>query len=441
MPDGEAGYPPRFQAWATVAILMLLYLTSLLDRNIITLLGENIRKDLGLTDVQLSYIYGPAFALSYAAGALPLGWAIDRYSRRWVVWAGVTAWSLGTMACGLSRNFTQLFVSRIFVGGGEAVLVPGNQSILADMFPPDRLGFPISIYALGSKFGQGFSLIVGGMMAALIAPAALYGVPLLGDMRGWQLILVAVGLPGIVIAMFIFLIAEPARRRVAGGGTAGGYVYLLGYMKSHARFFVANLAGATIFSLLISAIMAWTPAYFIRVHGLSTELVGVWLGIAIIAGPVIGMPLHGLVADRLFRGGRGDAHMRYVSIACAIAIIPFVAAYTFGNPWADFVLISLAFTAFGAYPALGPAALQLMVPGEMRGKAASLLLVFTSVVGLSAGPTITAWVSSGLFSDPMSIGLALALTAGVGLAITSFCFWLCCKPLALAFSHARPATA
>lgn len=119
-----------------MTVLLALYVVSSLDRHIISLFGDNIKADFGLTDMELGLIFGPAFALSYAIGALPFGWAMDRFSRRTVLWLGVTIWSLGTIACGLSRGFGQLFTARLFVGSGEAVLVPGNQSILADMFPP-----------------------------------------------------------------------------------------------------------------------------------------------------------------------------------------------------------------------------------------------------------------------------------------------------------------
>jgi MFS family permease len=136
LPPPIEAYPAPVQGWSAAFVLSFLYILSLLDRNIMVLLSEPVARDLGLSDFQLSLLYGPGFALLFAIAGLPLGWAIDRYSRRVVIWSGVLFWSLATMACGLGRNFGELLTARAGVGVGEAALVPGSQSILADMFPP-----------------------------------------------------------------------------------------------------------------------------------------------------------------------------------------------------------------------------------------------------------------------------------------------------------------
>nr|HMP57055.1 MFS transporter [Novosphingobium sp.] len=339
-------------------------------------------------------------------------------------------WSFGTMLCGLSHTFTQIFGARALVGAGEAALVPGNQSILADTFPPDRLGFPISIYSLGSKFGQGGSLIIGGFLTALIAPSALIALPLLGDLYGWQVILVVVGAPGLLLALLVFAIPEPVRRnRASPGADPVGYPKFFAFMKENARFFTGIIGGGTMASVAVSAIMAWTPTYFIRLHDMSFGEAGYWLGLAIMIGPVIGLPLHGLIADRLFRRGIRDAHLRYLVFACLLGMPLLAGAFVTSNTVLALIVFSIGYTLFHAFAVLGVVSLQLRVPGDMRGKAASISLVTTSIIGLSLGPVVTAWISEGLFNDPMMIGYALGACAAIFLPLTALFYSLAMKPI------------
>jgi len=122
-----------------VAVLFGLYVFSWLDRLIISMLVEPIKGDLALSDFQMSLLLGPAFALSYAFFGLPLGWAVDRWSRRWIIFGGVTTWGLATAACGLAQSFETLLIARILVGVGEACMIPAAYSLLADEFPRERL--------------------------------------------------------------------------------------------------------------------------------------------------------------------------------------------------------------------------------------------------------------------------------------------------------------
>lgn len=428
-------WPPARQAWTVVIVLLLLYVVSLLDRNIIALLAEPIREDLDLSDLRLSLLLGPAFAVSYAVGALPLGWAMDRYSRRFVVWCGVTVWSIASVASGLSRNFWQLFVSRSFVGAGESVLVPGSQSILADMFPPERLALPISIYSLGSKIGQGLSFFIGGLLTAAIIPAASYAVPFLGEIRGWQAIFIIVGLPGVLLALLVYLFPEPPRRRrlESGAGSPTGYGDYLRYAKRNARFLVSIHVAGVITTMVVAALAAWTPVYFMRTYHWPVDQVGLWLGVVIVAGPVTGLPLHGWIADRLFRRGVRDAHTRYLVWMILAAAGPLVGAYLVGNPWLSLALLCLGQAAIAAYVGLMPTALQLMVTGDLRGKAASVLLLATSLGGVSVGPMVVAAVSDWLMDDPEQIGRALAICVGFSLPVAALFYGMTLKPLRRAY--------
>lgn len=434
-PEASDAYPPPIRAWTTVFVLLLLSLVSVVDKNIIALLGDDIRRDLQLNDKQLSLLFGPAFAISYAIGALPLGWAMDRYSRRLVLWFGVTVWSLATVAAGLSRSFTQLLVARAVVGAGESVLVPGKQSILAESFPPSRMAFPFAISSTGVMLGQGASFAIGGLLVAAIGPSATVDMPLIGEMRGWQSILVIVGLPGLLIAALAFLIPESKRRRAPAAPRDGvGYRDYIAYALQHRRFFLGMHLGSILSVMIYSCLLVWTPAHFIRAHHLPASQVGLWLGAVIVAGPFLGQLIHGVATDRMFRRGVRDAHMRYLVYVVVLATLPLVGAFTVPNVWLGFILLGLGYGLFSGFGVLGPVSLQMMLPNNLRGKAASGLTLVTGLAGMSLGPPIAATISEDIFGDPSKIGLALAIYVAVALPLAGFCYSRAMKPLAAAFA-------
>ncbi len=427
--DPSVAYPPASQGWSMVAILFVIYIVSQLDRNIFNLMGEHIRQDLQLTDIQLSLLFGPAFAIAYAIGGIPLGWALDRFSRRKVIWGAVSLWSIGTVSCGLSRGFSQLFVARTLIGGGESVMVPANQSVLSDMFPPERLAFPIAVYSIGATIGMGVSLGIGGLLTLLIPPSQLFELPLIGATRGWQLIFLLIGFPGLLVALSIFLLREPPRQMRGGAmPQATGFGDYWVHVRRNMRFF-ANLHAAGIMAtLVIQSLFAWTPIFYMRMHGWSVEQTGFWQGVMMVAGPSLGLPLHGLLAGRLVRGGVRDGNIRCIIWAFLAGAPPLIFGYLTANPWLGLVAICLGQAAMIAFIPLMPAGLMSMVPSEMRGKAAAVLQLITAGAGMVLGPTIIA-ATSGLLGGPQHLGGALALCAAIGLPVGAVFYAATLKPL------------
>jgi MFS family permease len=149
-------------AWAALAVFVVLHMVAYLDRLLLLLLVDPIRKTFGATDIQIGLLQGLAFMVSFSLCGLPLGWAVDRYPRRWIVFLGMNIWSVAAAAAGLAQQFWQLILSRVGVGAGEAALAPAVYSMLADMFPPQRLALPMAIFTMGAVLGQGVSYILGG---------------------------------------------------------------------------------------------------------------------------------------------------------------------------------------------------------------------------------------------------------------------------------------
>ncbi|WP_164857095.1 MFS transporter [Sphingomonas crocodyli] len=424
----EQTYPSPVAAWSAVAILFTLSIVSMLDRNLLSLLVPEIKADLGISEVEAGTLMGMAYALFYALGALPLGWAMDRYSRPKVIWFGVTLWSIGTVACGFARSFWTFFAARATVGGGEATIVPGTYSLLPDMFPRHKLGFAMSIFAMSSKVGAGASLALGGLLTALIVPAAAFGVPLLGEMKGWQLIFIVAGVPGLLLALMVFLVKDPRRGRAATGQPAANFADYGRFVWANRRFILSHHIAIMPLVALIFGFYAWLPSFYQRVHGLTPAELGGWLGLAISTGPVLALPIHGLVTDRWFRSGRSDAHLRYL-IGSLLLSLPFaIGAFVVASPYVSFVMIGIFFFAASGYLSLPTVTLQLVLPHDLRGKSAAVVLMMNGIVGAGGGPMVVAALSEKL-GGPDQVGLSLMICAVVALSLTAFLYLFALKPL------------
>lgn len=426
---GHPPYPAPKVGWTAVIVLTLLYILSMLDRNIIIVLGSSIKSDLELTDTELGMLYGISFSLSFAILALPLGWAVDNFSRRKVIYACVTTWSLATTACGAASSFVSLFIARTFVGAGEAGIAPASASILSDVFPPERLSFPLSIYFSGAKIGQSLSLLVGSWLTLVIAPTAVYG--LLGfSVAGWQLIFFIVGLPGLILAGGIFLIPEPSRRNENRGvNSTTGYREYYAYFASNKALFVFLHLGAVLYYIATIAVISWSLAFFERVHGLSAYISGSLIGGALLAAPLIGSPLHGWLVGRKIRKGQKDAPLRHM-LLMGIVATPFgVGAYFAPSPvWATgliFVFLSL----MAGYSNLPSNALLICCPGGLRGKAMGVFLLLIALLGASAGPVAVAALTDHFFRQPDKVGYAVATVIGFVVPLASAFFALALAPM------------
>lgn len=438
--DAEASaFPPPAVGWAAVVVLSLLYILSMLDRNILTLLADPIRSDLRISDFQLSLLYGIAFALFYCTAALPLGWAIDRYPRRKVIYWCVTVWSAATMGCGLATSFPALFAARAGVGAGESVLVPGSNSLLSDLFPPDRLALPLSVYAVGAKVGQSLSLLIGGALATLIVPAAAYALPLMdASFKGWQLIFLIIGMPGFLLAFLVFAFPEPRRRFLPGGNTTSrGFDFYLRFMKQHRRLFIAHHLGYLLLLAASVALTSWAPAFLQRVHGMTPAEAGAQLGLALLIGSLVGMPLHGMIVDRLYGRGVRDAHLLHMVTVAILGTPIGIAAFAVPNPTASIALIGLFMCVISAYSSIPMVILQLFVPGDLRGKAASTLLLINGIAGISLGPMAVAALTEFVFRDPAKVGWGIAIGIGLFLPVGAIAFAIALRPLRVALQEAQ----
>ena len=306
--------------WA-LTVLLLAYILSFIDRNVMAILVGPIRRSFEITDFQYGLLHGLAFTVFYTFLGLPIGRLADRKSRRTIVGVGVLFWSVMTCACGLVRSFGGLFVARMGVGVGEAALSPPAHSLLSDLFPAKLLPRAMSIFTLGITIGGGMAYMIGGWVLGAVGDAE-WSLPLMRSLEPWQLTFILVGLPGFAIGALVWTIREPTRRgRTRGEGEGAPVREVLRYFRAHARLYVGILGSVSMLSVLGYGTITWYVEMLIRNFGAEASQVGPKFGwIFIIAGSV-GALTGGFAAERLGRR-YADANLRVVALAALLWVVP-----------------------------------------------------------------------------------------------------------------------
>lgn len=259
-PRNDAARTSYAYEWYVVLICMLAYIFSFVDRQILALMIEPIKHDLQLSDTQFSLLHGLAFSLFYAFMGIPIALLADRYSRPKIIAIGVAFWSLATAACGLSRNFAQMFLARIGVGVGEAALSPATYSMLSDMFPREKLGRAVGVYSIGSFIGGGMAFLIGGYVIDLLKSVDTVTLPWVGAMRPWQVTFFIVGLPGLLIALLILLtVRDPQRlglrRNASGQVQKPAMKDTFRFLGRHRRTFFCHYLGFSFYAMALFALL------------------------------------------------------------------------------------------------------------------------------------------------------------------------------------------
>jgi len=403
-------YPATAVAWFTVAVLFILYIRSLADRYLIALLVEPMKASIGLTDFQISLLQGPAFAVFYCICAVPVGLALDRYSRRWVLFACVLFWSLGAGACGLAGSFVALAIARALVGGGEAGFSTGAYSIVGDSFPAARVSLAMSVFVMGGIMGAGIVFLLGGPLVEAILHGAAGDWPLMHYFQPWQRAFLLTGFPGVLTAVLVFLFPEPARHHTATDQP--GYGDALRFVGSHRRLFTAVFVGFGLIYTCTIALQLWLPTYLVRVHGWAPGRIGVLLGVAQLLAAA-SLPVHGWIVDRLFRRGVRDAHLFWCIISLSVALPFAVAALLVSNPWLTIILFGIYMALALSSASMGPAATQVVTPQHLRGRVSALYVLTSGLIAMAVGPSLVGFVTDKILGDPRMVGTSLIIVVVV----------------------------
>jgi predicted MFS family arabinose efflux permease len=381
-------------------MLCVIYTLNFLDRQVLAILAQPVKHDLGLTDTQLGMLTGLFFALFYTTGGIPVAALADRYNRVRIVAAAAAAWSFFSAACGLATGFVSLALARIGVGAGEAGGSAPSYSIISDYFPPGERGVGLAIYSLGVPLGTMAGAAGGGWLAS---------------QYGWRTAFLVLGGVGLVMAPLLgFAVREPIRGRFDHGPAAPGSTEPPPSLLEAVRFFVCSpilvltslAAGAT--ALTIYGTLAWMPSFLIREEGMALGQIATHYSLVAGLGIGLGTALGGLAADKL--GSRRPALYALVPGFSCLAVVPFLFLVTQAPDWS-----TALFYLFGPYTLtniyLAPALtiIQNNVPARHRSTAGALFLFALNLIGLGLGPLFVGVMSDHLASQGDSHSLRGAL--------------------------------
>ena len=427
----DAARPSLLYSWIVVGFLMLLYTSSFIDRQILGLLVKPIRSDLQIDDFQYGLLTGLAFVGIYSVAGLPIGVVVDRWSRKGVILIGVTAWSLMTAACGLTSSFGSLFATRVGVGIGEATLSPSSYSLISDLFPKEKLGRALSLYGLGIPIGSGLALVIGGQVVGAIEAIGSIDLPVVGVTRPWQAVFMAIGLPGLLLALLaIFVVKEPRRHKSQAEIDSQPTIWdALVFFGQNIRAYAGLFMGMGLLAMYGYGCANWYPTLLERVYGFSVGEAGLFLGISTLVFGIGGGLFAGWLSDRLLAKGRPDAHyLVSVGYCLAFAFTGAVGSAS-SSPYVCFPLIAMSLAFSNTNIGVVAAALQILTPPRMRGLISSLFLAIAAFVGLAFGPSAIGFATVHIFHDDKLIGYSLALVAAIFPTLGAVAFWYGRKPL------------
>ena len=409
-------------AWFVVGVLVLANISGWIDRQILVLLAEPIRADLGLSLTKMSFLIGLPFAVFFSVMGFPIARAADRGNRRNIIAIGIAAWSVMTALCGLANGFWRLLFARIGVGVGEASLQAPGTSLIADYFPRERFATAMSVYSMAIFIGAGLAYLIGGVVIGIASAQESWSVPVIGAMRPWQVVFLFVGLPGLLVAALMLAVREPERTQEQRAGVP--VRLFVAWIRQNLRTFICLIVGYAISAAVNIGISAWLATFLVQTHGLTPAKAGIVMGILTLGIGTMGVLVGGLVSDSLERRGRSDGPL-LVGIIGAAGMLVFGTAYPFA-PSAKVAAVLLAFVNFfAAFPwgAASAGAAQI-VPAQMRAQGVALYGFVTSLVAAGVGPTAVAAVTDYVFHDDAKLPYALAIVTSVGMALAILLFAL-----------------
>jgi predicted MFS family arabinose efflux permease len=384
---------------ATLALLAAVFAVNFMDRQILAILSEPIKLELGLSDAQVGLLYGFAFAVVYSVAGIPLARWADRADRARLINASLALFSLMTIACGLAASYAQLIAARIGVAVGEGGTNPSSHSLIADLFPEGRRATAMGVFALGPNAGILLGFAFGGAI---------------GQAWGWRAALVAAGAAGLALAaLTAWLLKDAPRAAAMPSSPPQDLAHCLRSLFRHSSMRHLFMGGA-VMSVAVYAAIGWLPAFLIRSHGLSTAAAGIALAVLLGALGGLGTLAGGWLADRL--GARDPAWRLRVVALSQLAAVPFwLGALLAGQPSPGIALLAVPAAVLCFYLAPSFAAVQSLAEPATRALAAALLILVGSLIGLGIGPLAVGVLSDTLRPAYGTESLRLALLVVVPL--------------------------
>ena len=413
-------------AWYVVFLLALANISSFLDRQILGLLVGPMKRDMHLTDTEVSLLMGLSFALFYTVFGVVIGRFADRTNRRNIIMSGIALWSFLTALCAGVNTYGQFFLARMGVGVGEATLSPSAYSMITDYFPKRKLATALSVFTMGIFLGSGLALAIGAGLVAGLPTEGTIAVPLLGNIYHWQKLFLMIGLPGLAMSLLMVTVREPERKDKLKRHGADVELKLheaLTIIFRRAKTYFGLCLGTAFTALVNYGCQAWIPTYFHRTFGWPVPKAGLTYGLVLITASVSGILWGGWYADRLLSKGVMNGRVLIGVIAGIVSLsscfIPLV-----GDP--NIVMILLVVPSFFLAAPMGASttAVQEMMPNQVRALSSALFLFLINIIGLGLGPTIVALFNDYVFADENAIRFSLKALFTIGGVFALLFYWI-----------------
>lgn len=399
--------------WMVTLILAMAFAVAFIDRQVLNLLVEPVKNSLAFSDTEFSLLQGLGFVAAYASMGVVFGRLTDQHNRRNLLVLGIVIWCFFTVACGFATGFWSFFAARAGIGAAEACLTPAGWSMLADYFSRERLPRAVSLFLIGPFIGGGLALIFGGLLLQELAASTPVGI--FAGIEAWRLTFFAVGAPGTLIALLVWLAVREPRRYgdaalpVRSYSLREGIRYLLEDRVYYGSFF----GGVALLVVGVYALPAWTPALLIRAYGADVAIVGLQYGTATLIAGTLGVLLGPWVASLLRRRYPADAPFRTAMTAAfcaapACIFLPFAPSY-----WSALLASAFASCCLNFTLPVAAATLQTSSPNRLRGLVTSIYAFVLTVTGLGVAPTLIALGTDRVLRNTALVGISLGWITGL----------------------------
>lgn len=404
----DDNWPRPAYAWYVLIILSLGYIFAFVDRIILGLLTPAIQADLRLTDTQLGLLQGIAFALFYTLFGLPLGWAVDRFRRVGLLATGIAVWSSMTAFCGMATSFWPLFLARMGVGVGEATLNPCATSLIADLFKPSKRAKAFGFYVMSTALATGITYLITGILMKKLNAHGVFHLPLLGEVKPWQMTFLIVGAAGLIPTLLLFFtVKEPHRHGVAkkaGASRAQTWAFL----KQNAKTLFCLLVGVALIVLEVYSVLYWQPTLFLRKYDWKPEDTAIWL--AMLGAPMGVMSAigSGFLTDWLKRKGRPEGAYLTCLIGAVGCTIFGGLAPLMPTPWLCLAFFSIRSLFINFPTAACLTAIAEVTPNQYRGQVTALYVIMTGLFAQGLGPVALGFANDTVFRSHTGIAYSMS---------------------------------
>lgn len=417
VPADEERVPIR--AWYAILIMSVAAIFGFVNRQILILVVEPLKHDLGLQDFGIGAIQGLGPALFAVLAGFPIAWLADKVDRKILFMGCILFWSLATAACGLAQNFEQLFIATIGIALGEAGIGPIVYSLIPDLFPGrSRIRANLAFYGL-SVMGVGVGLMIGGWALEFVEQIRPLLPEMLRDLAGWRLTFFLVALPGIPIALALLPIPSPKARIVKAGQQAIGGIG--DYLKRHGGTFARINAAGGLYAFALGATGVWLPIAIIRSTGASASEVGLKFGFTYTVAAAAGV-ITAMAVTPLWRRFAGEHFVpRALAVCNLAAIFPTLAFLLITTPDTAYILGGIQYFIIIIGAAYSPTMLQEIAPAQLRARVIAVATIIFTIIA-TLGPMVVGAVSDKFGHDPRSALVALVVVTVPALAASVFLY-------------------